>query len=103
MFYKDVASTNGYAQRNANFFRQRIKFTAPAGLCWLLLQTPAEGRPLIYIVSHFEPDVVLTRQLTLSLRRQQDLLEGVPLIRRQQSGVDHCHLSLQLDSTAIWP
>ena len=81
-------------------FASELNSPLPPGSAGCSSKPQLKGDPL-YIVWHPEPDVVLTRQLTLSLRRKQDLLERLPLVRRQQSGVDHCHLSLQLDSAAI--
>ena len=55
------------------------------------------------MVSHPEPDVALTRELSLSMRRQQGLLEGVPLLLRKQSGVNYRHFSLHLDRATVGP
>lgn len=48
-------------------------------------------------------DVALTRQLLVLPRRQQRLLECIPLIWRQQPRVDNRDFSLKLERTAVWP
>ena len=45
----------------------------------------------------------LSPPLRLRLRRQQGLLEGIPMLRRQQRRVNHRHFSLNLNGAAIRP